>query len=332
MLRETQYKIPVSCLLLTVGFLLSFNSVAQPTRMIVLSAIEGGFEAPFTGGRLQARVTSGGVDISDQMEWSIEYTTRDNCGGTLSYTVPFFATGPAKIDIFSSSGTIPIGVYQYRIKARSFLTNQTFYSATTYSFSVRARINTAPILNVARDIDSTLDVGQVSIPYLEIMGTAEDACTDIISEIKWEQLEGPPLQNYDAGNGKLIMRDAPIGTYVFRFSAKDNGGLTSQRTVNVYIRKKDLPELMTMRAFSPNEDGIDDTWNISNIGESGNLYSFKIINQHGKMIYEARPPYINDVVWDGTLFGKPLPDGAYYFIMTDKDKQEVKRGSILLVR
>jgi len=145
-------------------------------------------------------------------------------------------------------------------------------------------------------------------------------------------LEGPPLQNYDAGNGKLALQNVPVGTYVFRFSAKDDGGLFSQRTVNVYIRRKEIPALLTFKTFSPNGDGIDDEWKIENISVSGNLYSIDIINQHGAMIFQARPPYVNDVVWDGSNFGKPFPEGAYYFIITDKDKQEIKRGSILLVR
>lgn len=308
------------------------ESQAQSFRLTI-AAVSGNFEFGPISAPVEARAREGSIDITDKVVWSVQFT-ETKCGPTLLYRVGVLTSGnPAKIEIYYNSvkDAIPIGVYTYQIVAKR-KSDGVIVTSNAYTFTIKPKVNEAPVLNISRSIDTTLAAGQNSISYLEIAGAATDACTDVITSMKWMQMEGPTLANYDAGDGKLVLQDAPVGTYVFQFSAQDDGGLTSQRTVNVYIRKKEIPQLELMKAFSPNDDGIDDVWKIENISTIGNLYSITIINQHGAPILQALPPFVDDVVWDGTSYGKPLAQGAYYFIIKDKDKQEIKRGSILLVR
>lgn len=332
--QHTLYsKIRFMLLSLFLSLALSIHAIPvwAANRLTVLSAIAGNFTDPFGGGTIEVTYLSSGTDISTDIDWSIEYSVKDGCGGVLEFDVPFVPASPAKINIFSS-GPIPIGVYTYRIKAHNPLDGTTadLYSKY-YIITVKDPINLAPVVNSLENIDTTLSVGLNSLSHLEFIGAVVDACTDVLT-IKWEQLEGPTLQNYDGGNGLLVLQDAPAGTYTFRLSAKDDGDLSAETTMRVYIRETANAELVLMKAFSPNEDGIDDTWNIGNISTNGSRYSVTIINQHGNVILESKPPYANDVVWDGTQFGKPLPEGAYYFIVTNHDTRETKRGSILMVK
>jgi gliding motility-associated-like protein len=69
-----------------------------------------------------------------------------------------------------------------------------------------------------------------------------------------------------------------------------------------------------MEAFTPNGDGINDLWLITN----GNcLVSAKaqVFNRYGAKVFESND-YKN--TWNGTYEGKPLPDGTYYYVISYK--------------
>jgi gliding motility-associated-like protein len=69
--------------------------------------------------------------------------------------------------------------------------------------------------------------------------------------------------------------------------------------------------------FSPNGDGINDTWNIINIERYSNA-SVWIFSRTGKSIFEMKR-YNNN--FDGTNNGSLLPEGSYYY-MIDIDGNE----------
>ena len=70
-----------------------------------------------------------------------------------------------------------------------------------------------------------------------------------------------------------------------------------------------------MKLFTPNNDGFNDYWKISNILELGRVH-VKIYDRYGTLIYESRE-YQND--WDGTSKGKPVAEGGYiYHVKTER--------------
>jgi len=85
--------------------------------------------------------------------------------------------------------------------------------------------------------------------------------------------------------------------------------------------------------FTPNNDGINDTWRIpganSNFYPSSNIYIF---DRFGKFITSLDP---NNAGWDGTLNGKYLPSTDYWYSVELKDKQgniRIKKGHFSLIR
>lgn len=66
-------------------------------------------------------------------------------------------------------------------------------------------------------------------------------------------------------------------------------------------------EIFIPNAFSPNGDGVNDTWQIRNIDKFP-ANEVEIYNRWGNRVYRASP-YRNE--WDGN----GLPDGAYYYIL-----------------
>jgi gliding motility-associated-like protein len=126
----------------------------------------------------------------------------------------------------------------------------------------------------------------------------------------------------------------------------ENGILTTLSTdptriisVNDTVRKPTLfiiPKipLNIPEGFSPNNDGIDDTWIIRR--PTGTKVSVWVINRWGNEVYKNLD-YKND--WNGkavgNVLGEDLPEGTYYYIVhgTDVDgKLQKLAGSLTIIR
>ena len=89
---------------------------------------------------------------------------------------------------------------------------------------------------------------------------------------------------------------------------------TGQDTASIFIRIR-CEELQIFSGFSPNRDGINDTWQILGIEEYPNN-EVVLFNRWGNQVYAARG-YNNASAWDGTWNGKNLPDGVYFYVIKD---------------
>ncbi|MCS7037547.1 MAG: HYR domain-containing protein [Saprospiraceae bacterium] len=85
--------------------------------------------------------------------------------------------------------------------------------------------------------------------------------------------------------------------------------------------------------FSPNGDGVNDTFRIPCLASGAYPNNTVIIyNQWGDKVFEASP-YDNN--WKGTLNGqdgKDLPDGVYYYIFRPSPDEMVRKGFIQIHR
>ena len=74
------------------------------------------------------------------------------------------------------------------------------------------------------------------------------------------------------------------------------------------------PRVRIPTAISPNGDGVDDTWQIDNIGAyTGN--HVLVFNRWGSKIFDASS-YGRNSEWNGTIGGQPAPIGTYYYVIT----------------
>ncbi|MCA1763140.1 MAG: gliding motility-associated C-terminal domain-containing protein [Cryomorphaceae bacterium] len=81
-------------------------------------------------------------------------------------------------------------------------------------------------------------------------------------------------------------------------------------------------ELKFFNAFSPNDDGNNDLWEIENI--EADVFSnneVEIYNRWGQLIWEGEGYNNADVVWDGkTQSGMTLAEGTYYYVAVVNNK------------
>ncbi len=95
----------------------------------------------------------------------------------------------------------------------------------------------------------------------------------------------------------------------------------------------DIRVLLTPKvpnAFSPNGDGINDTWVIKYLEDYPNS-KVDIYNRYGQLVYHSEG-YVNGRGWDGTTNGKPLPIGTYYYVIQPGSGRKPISGSITIIR
>lgn len=109
---------------------------------------------------------------------------------------------------------------------------------------------------------------------------------------------------------------------------QDVCGLISYDTVKISIKDDVLCYLNTgsntleiPNTFTPNNDGINDTFYIS-LGINNYLNRFEVYNRWGNLIHQTiqTNKQSNNVLWDGrTTSGEPCSDGVYFYVLKYTD-------------
>jgi gliding motility-associated-like protein len=156
-----------------------------------------------------------------------------------------------------------------------------------------------------------------------------------IQEIKIiDLLESNVVEIIATGNGDLvyslddlsdfqysnIFYDVSYGTH--QVYVKDINGCGLVGPIEIYV-------LGIPRFFTPNGDGVNDTWNLvgSNAKYNKNA-EILIFNRHGKLLHQE---FGDENGWDGTYNGRQLPADDYWYVITLEDNRKFK-GHFSLIR
>ncbi|HEX8357162.1 MAG TPA: gliding motility-associated C-terminal domain-containing protein, partial [Segetibacter sp.] len=77
------------------------------------------------------------------------------------------------------------------------------------------------------------------------------------------------------------------------------------------VRLKVYKTVTIPNAFSPNGDGINDVWQISQLNFYPNA-RLLVFNRYGTQVYSSKGTY---QPWKGTYNGTRLPSGTYYYTL-----------------
>ncbi|OCX54688.1 hypothetical protein BEL04_10715 [Mucilaginibacter sp. PPCGB 2223] len=102
----------------------------------------------------------------------------------------------------------------------------------------------------------------------------------------------------------------------------------SCNTVNSDVFVKVFKQITVPTAFSPNGDGINDTWNIDALAAFPQCV-ITVYNRDGQLVY-TDTGYTR--AWDGKYHDKPLPLGTYYYIIDLKNKLPNMSGAVTIIR
>lgn len=122
---------------------------------------------------------------------------------------------------------------------------------------------------------------------------------------------------------------SPTQTTTYKLKVTTAQGCTASDSMVVTV----VPYcIKPMEAFSPNGDGINDLWLVTNGTGCLDKAKAEVFNRYGAKVYESSD-YKNN--WDGTYNGKPLPDGTYYFVITYRlinGKDQYLKGNVTILR
>ena len=121
----------------------------------------------------------------------------------------------------------------------------------------------------------------------------------------------------------------PFETTTFTVEGKDANGCPGTGSITIEVRQGKITDRINPhKLFSPNNDNIDDNWVIDGITSFPSCV-ISIFDQKGIKIFEASP-YLNS--WDGTLNGKQLNQGVYYYVIECGSGEDRRAGAITLIR
>jgi gliding motility-associated-like protein len=116
---------------------------------------------------------------------------------------------------------------------------------------------------------------------------------------------------------------SPEVDLLYTLTATTSQGCTASDEVAVSV----ISELYIPNAFTPNGDGINDTWQVPYL-ESMPDAEVRVYNRYGQEVYVAQGAAR---AWDGRVGGKDQPTGAFVYMLKLKGGK-ILRGTLMLVR
>ncbi len=201
------------------------------------------------------------------------------------------------------------------LQAYDSLLQTTWYKAVTQNGNCPTDTSTSVELTIIPNLvsagnDTTIFLGQ----SIQLNGTGNGTAL-------WSPITG--LDSINIFNPTAT----PTVTTVYLLKVTDNNSCISKDSVLITVDLLEFEGLIT-NLFTPNGDGINDTWHIKDIEKYPESEVF-VYNIYGKLVY-TKKGYTND--WQGTYNGAELPDGTYYYVLRFEDNDKIAKGSLDILR
>ena len=126
------------------------------------------------------------------------------------------------------------------------------------------------------------------------------------------------------GPGTLTPTVSPPANQMYTLHVTSNKGCgTAMDDVLVKVYKG----LFIPNAFTPNNDGLNDTWNIETLAAYP-AAEIKVYNRYGQLVFDnhgiSKP-------WDGKFKGTLLSPGAYVYTIDLKNNSQLIRGVVFII-
>lgn len=188
-----------------------------------------------------------------------------------------------------------------------FITNS--HGCRSSSFNRNVTVNAYPVVNAG--------------PDLFILEDGSDTLQPIVTATNPTYL-WTPNQYFLSSN---TIRDAVVKgvqDITYTLTVTGRGGCTASDQVFVKVLKG--PQVPNI--FSPNGDGVHDRWEIKYL-DTYPGGTVEVFNRYGQLIFRSVG---YGVPWDGTVNGKPVPMGTYYYIVDPKNGRQKMSGYVDVIR
>lgn len=311
-------------------------------------------DATCTGGSITITASGGTQPYQYSINGGTSFQASNSftgiAGGTYNVVVKDAAncTQSQQVSLgFTNNLTLSAGTQASLCAGQSFTPAFTS-NASSFSWSPAAGVSNTAILNPVLSPQST-----TTYTVTATLGTCSLQRTVTVTVTPGATVNAGPDAIVIAGDPYQMQATASAGTY--NWTSSLGGGTISTllnpvvtpATTAVYTLRVTTAQgctaaddvLLTvipycikpMEAFTPNGDGINDRWLITN-GNCLTAAKAQVFNRYGSKVFGSND-YKN--TWDGTYEGKPLPDGTYYYVISFQllnGKQVVLKGNVTILR
>ncbi len=117
----------------------------------------------------------------------------------------------------------------------------------------------------------------------------------------------------------------PQQDLVYKLSVTGRGGCTAYDEMAVTVLKMPKPP----NTFTPNGDGINDTWDIKYLDQYPGCI-VEVYNTQGQIVFRTEEGYSKK--WNGTFKGNLLPSGTYYYVIDPKNGRNKMAGYVTIFK
>lgn len=222
--------------------------------------------------------------------------------------------------VFSQADEVGLKRQVIGASGQSFQNNSIMISSTVGEAVVGSTESSSLILTQGFHQSSNVTLATISYEYAVKDETCPDTKDGAIILSNFEGCEnGEYTIQWDNGEVGSQLIDLEAGWYAFNiFSC----GVVERDSVLVGRIYENSCLLVFYTAFSPNGDGVNDTWEIDNINaEPNDVNTVSIFDRWGNKVVDFVNYNNSDVVWKGKDDnGKDVTEGTYYFQATIKDQ------------
>ena len=189
--------------------------------------------------------------------------------------------------------------------------------ATSATYAVTQIDQAEVVFSVIATSDSALACASPEVNFTVIRsGVASNIAytvTNAFSELQTIIVtnDGYGVYHYSLDDGPIvdnggIFINVPLGDHtIYVWDVRDINGYSCGVASLDQVRIIDYPHY-----FTPNGDGIHDSWNISGLSDQTQTTKIYIYDRFGKLLKQISPASDG---WDGTYNGNPLPSTDYWF-------------------
>ncbi len=120
-----------------------------------------------------------------------------------------------------------------------------------------------------------------------------------------------------------------LGSTNYYVTETNNGCEGHASLVTITVEECDI---IVPTAFTPDNDGVNETWVLENIDQIYPENVVSIYNRWGNLIFQSKTGQYETNPWDGKYNNEKMPVGSYYFIIDYNDGQtDNKTGIVTLI-
>ena len=165
--------------------------------------------------------------------------------------------------------------------------------------TITISVNPLPI------VDAGLDVDEIYGADVELGGQPTGP---VGSSFVWS----PSINFLNPNDSTLPNPDVIVlANQSYSVTVTDINGCQNSDDINIIL----IPDISYSSGFSPNNDGVNDTWSIDQIDQFPNC-NVEIYNRWGTLLFKSVG---YNEQWTGLFNEKPLPIGTYYFVIKLND-------------